>query len=137
MGNRVGVIFHNDWYEFSPLLYSHNGADEIPILVQTFLKEYDKQHKRCNTDGHLYNPEHMMVGFIQSLNKNVHMRIESLTEYQINMLKEHHEYPNCFDGGCWIINISILNYGKTECGDNYYLKNDNIVTDELESVYDC
>lgn len=136
MGNRVGIIFHNDWYEFSPLFYSHNGADGIPILVQKFLKDYDKQYQRCNNDGHLYNPEHMMLGFIQSLNKSVHMRIENLTEYQINTLKDHHQYLNCFDGGCWIVNISILNYGSTECGDNYFLKNNNIVNDELQSVYD-
>ena len=92
MGNRIGVIFHDNWNDFSPLFYSHNGADGIPFNVQNFLKNYDDKYKRCNNDGYLYNPEHMMLGFIQSIDKHVSMRIENLSDSQIDILKEHKEY---------------------------------------------
>ena len=136
MSNNIGVIFHDNWEEFSPLLYCHNGAVGIPLFVQDYLKNYDIEHKRNRNGGHLYNPEHMIIGFVQSLNKDIHMRVQNLTEEQIDILKEHHECQNYFDGGCWIIDVSVYNYGNTECGGIYYLDNDNIVNDELKSDYD-
>jgi hypothetical protein len=135
MGNRVGVILHEDWNNFSPLLYSHNGANLIPFKLQEYLKQYIKDHNLDNHDGHLYNEEHMMLGFIQSLDKDVHMRIESLSESSIQKLQDEHDYPNCFDCGCWIVNVSTGNFGETVSGDGYYLDNDNIVKDELNSEY--
>ena len=132
MGNRIGVIFHYDWEEFSPLFYSHFGAESIPFKLQKYLKDYDIQYKRCNTNGHLYNPEHMMLGFIQSLDKDIHMRIQNLNECNLEFLQNNHNYPNCFEGGCWKVNVSENNFGKTVCGGNYLLEHDNIVQDELE-----
>ena len=43
MGNRVGVIFHEDWGDFSPLLYSHYGADLIPFQIKEYIIKYYKQ----------------------------------------------------------------------------------------------
>ena len=113
MGNRVGVIFHEDWKEFSPLMYSHYGAELISFEMQDFIKEYYKENDiKDYTDGHKYNPCHMMVGFIQFIDKDIHIRIENLEQFQIEKLKSKHEYPNCFDGGCLIINVSRKHYGE-------------------------
>jgi hypothetical protein len=133
MSNRIGVIFHDDWNDFSPLMYAHNGGSSIPFEIKDFLIEYYKEHDINNhTDGHLYNPSHMMVGFLQFLDKDIHMRVENLSDRQINTLKQEREYPNCFDSGCWIINISNKNYGDTITGDDRFnLKNDNLFSDEL------
>lgn len=133
MSNRIGVIFHEDWNDFSPLMYSHHGGSSIPFEIKDFLVEYYKEHDINNhTNGHKYNPSHMMVGFLQSLDKSIHMRVENLNDRQINTLKQEHEYPNYFDSGCWIVNISNKNYGDTITGDDRFnLKNDNLFSDEL------
>jgi hypothetical protein len=135
LGNRVGVVFHEDWQEFSPLLYSHYGANLLPIEIQNYLKKYKDDYSLDNHSGHLFNPCHMMVGFLQSIDKDIHIRVENLSNNQIVLLQTTNEYPNCFEGGCWIINISTKNFGQTICGDGYILVNENIVEDELESEY--
>lgn len=135
MGDRVGVIFHEDWNEFSPIMYSHYGANSMPFQIQNYIKEYHEKYNIDDNSGHKYNPCHMMVGFIQYLDKDIHIRVESLESFQIDKLKNEHEYPNCFEGGCWIINVSKNNYGDTIVGDNYYLDNENIYKDELKSDY--
>lgn len=136
MGNRVGVVFHENWNEFSPLLYSHNGADLIPFQIQNYIKEYYSKHNIDNRDGHEYEPSHMMAGFIKFLNEDIHMRIENLEKFQIDKLISDHEYPNNFEGGCWIINVSRNNYGGTIEGDNYWLYDGNIFKDKLKNSYD-
>lgn len=112
MGNRVGVIFHEDWKEFSPLLYSHYGANLMPYQIQEYIVKYYKQHDVNVNDGHKYEPNHMMAGFIKFLDEDIHIRIENLTEVQINKLKNEHNYPNYFEGGCWIVNVSRGSYGE-------------------------
>ena len=54
-------------------------------------------------------------------------RIENLTAFQINKLKNEHEYPNYFDGGCWIVNISRNNYGEVIKGDIDWIDMGNIL----------
>ena len=138
MSNSIGVIFHEDWKEFSPFMYSHYGANCIPFELQNFLKEYHNENdiKDC-TDGHKYNPCHMMVGFLQSIDKDIHIRVENLEDFQIEKLKNNHEYPNYFSGGCWIINISHEHYGETIGNEGYYLDNNNLFLDKLKNEWDC
>ena len=136
MSDSIGLIFHENWNEFSPLMYYHYGADGTPFQIQNYMKQYLQEHELNNRDGHIFSPCHMMVGLLQSMSKSVHIRVENLTEQQIETLQEHHDYPNYFDGGCWIINVSTDNFGDTVCGDNYTLENDNIVKDELKSIYE-
>ncbi len=128
MGNRIGVIFHEDWNDFSPLLYSHYGADFIPLKIQEYIREYYEKYDINNHDGHEYDPCHMMAGFIKFLDVDTHMRIQNLDRSQINKIQNKHEYPNCFEGGCWIINVSRKNYGRTTGNTNYSLENNNIYT---------
>ena len=135
MGNRVGIILHEDWEEFSPLLYSHYGAELRVCQLREFLIQYKKEHDLDNHDGHLYNPCHMMVGYLQHIDKNVHIRVENLSDDSIKQLQETHEYLNGFDGGCWIVNVSTKNFGETIEGDNYYCDG-NIVDNDLKSPYD-
>lgn len=111
MGNRVGVILHNNWEEFSPLLYSHYGADTIFPNLKTYLKKYELDNSKNSHSGHIYNCKHMMVGFIQTLDPDIHIRIESLDFSNINKLKNHKTYPNYFEGGCYIVNVSEDKYG--------------------------
>ena len=59
MGNRVGIIFHEDWEEFSPLLYSHYGSELRVMQLQDYLREYKEEHSLDNHDGHKYSPEHI------------------------------------------------------------------------------
>lgn len=117
MGNSVGVIFHEDWENFSPLLYSHYGADLIPFQIKEYIVKYYNQYDINDNDGHKYEPSHMMASFIKFLDEDIHIRIENLADFQINKLKNEHEYPNYFDGGCWIVNISRNNYGEVIKGD--------------------
>lgn len=134
MGNRVGLILHEDWNEFSPLLYSHHGADSLPWELQNYLRQYILDNDiNDNCDGHKFNCCHMIVGFIQSTSKNIHVRVENLSNLEIQKLIDEHECSNCFDGGCWIVNVSTKNYGAVSGdGDNgYILKNNNIVFDEF------
>jgi hypothetical protein len=139
MSNSVGVIFHEDWKEFSPFLYSHYGADTVPFYLQNFIREYykkwDIKDEKNTHDGHKYNPCHMMVGFLQSIDKDIHIRVENLDEYYINKLIKNHEYDNCFSGGCWIVNVSIEHYGETVIGNGYCLDNDNLLLDKLKNEY--
>jgi len=136
MGNRVGIIFHEDWKEFSPLLYSHNGAELRVVQLQDYLRKYEKEHNLDNHDGHLFNPCHMIVGYIQFIEKDIHMRVERLSDDSIKKLQKTHEYLNGFDGGCWIVNISTKNFGETVEGGNFYCNN-NIVKNDLKSTNDC
>jgi hypothetical protein len=136
MGNRIGVIFHDDWNEFSPLLYSHNGANLIPFQIQAYIRDYYEKHDINNIGGHEYKPSHMMAGFIKFLKEDTHMRIKNLNKNQIDILINNNEYPNCFEGGCWIINVSRKNYGATVEGDGYWLDNANIFKDKLLNDYD-
>ena len=136
MGNSIGVIFHNNWEEISPFLYSHYGADIIPFEIQSYLREYLATHSLDNHDGHKYSSEHMIVGFIQSIDKDIHMRVESFSDKMTELLIKNQKYSNCFDAGCWIINVSTDHFGETVVGDNYTLENNNIVQDELKSIYD-
>lgn len=132
-----GVILHNNWDGFSPLLYSHYGENTIPFQLKKYLTEYKEKHNFDNHDGHLYYCSHMMAGFISTLEENVHIRIENLAYDSQVLLQNEHEYPNGFDGGCWIVNVSTDNYGET-CIDtgSYKLQSDNIVDDDIESNYD-
>jgi hypothetical protein len=77
----------------------------------------------------------MMVGFLQSIEKDIHIRVENLCDFQIDKLEKDHKYPNCFSGGCWIIDVSRENYGKTITDNNiYYLDNSNIFSDEIKNI---
>lgn len=136
MGNRVGVILHDNWNDFSPLMYSHYGAEYIVIKLQEFLREYKNKYDMTNNDGHQYNPCHMIVGFLQSLEPDIHRRVENISDYGIEKLKADKEFPNYFDGGCWIVDVSKTNYGETVVGDNFTLENDNIVNDKLINEYE-
>jgi hypothetical protein len=130
LGNRIGVILHRDWEEFSPLMYSHYGAGSRVFQLQNFLIEYRQNHQLPNNDGHLYNPCHMMVGFLQSIDKDIHTRVKGLDDHQVQNLQKIHEYPNAFDGGCWIVNVSPDNFGETVEGDGFTCQG-NIVGNEL------
>ena len=135
MGNRVGIILHNNWMDFSPLLYSHNGAECRVWQLQQYLREYKSKHDVLNNDGHIYNPEHMMVGFIQSFDPDIHTRVECLSDSQIFNLQGERDYPNCFDGGCWIVNVNPEHYGETD-GDYSERYRGNIVQNELEEDFE-
>lgn len=111
MGNRVGVIFHEDYELFSPLLYSHNGGN---LITEQFIEEYlDSYHEiyLVNDDGHKYDCEHMMYGFIQGIGIDLHNRISSINDSELKLL---HEYKNCFENGCFLVNVSFKNYGIIE-----------------------
>ena len=139
MSDRIGVIFHKNWEEFSPLVYVNNGGKYIPYCIQDFLKEYYIQYDiKNNSNGYEYNPNHMLVGFLQSLEKDKQIRTENLTDLNLDILIKEQSYPNCFDGGCWIVDVSRYNYGETVIdGEGYYiLDNDNIFSDELKNAYD-
>ena len=136
MGNRIGIIFHENWQDFSPLLYSHYGAELIPFQLQQYIKNYYQKYDMKSNDGHLYNPSHMMAGFINYLAESVHIRVENLTKENIDKLQSENKYLNSFDGGCWIINVSKDNYGETVVGDNYWLENGNILNDRLRNDYE-
>ena len=133
MGNRIGVIFHDNWKEFSPLLYSHFGADSIPLQLQEYLRNYYENMSRLDNDGHKYNPCHMLVGFLQSIKKDIHIRIENLDKDQIESILFNKEYKNCFEGDCWIINVSRDYFGiNTTCRNNIlYNNNENIKVEDL------
>jgi hypothetical protein len=108
MGNRVGVIFHEDYERFSPLLYSHFGGS---VINESFISEYLDSYKDLypiNDDGHKYNCEHMMYGFMQSIGVDLHNRICNV---DYDRLKETQDYPNFFDNGCFLVNVSFVNFG--------------------------
>lgn len=108
MANRVGVIFHEEYENFSPLLYSHFGGN---VINENFIKEYLDSYKDLyptNDDGHKYDCEHMMYGFMQSIGVDLHNRICCV---DCDILKETQDYPNCFDNGCFLVNVSFDNYG--------------------------
>lgn len=141
MGNRVGVIFHENWNCFSPLLYSHWGAEYIPWKIQEYVKDYyvEHQHGLNGHDGHKFNASHMMLGFVQTLDKDIHMRVENLSDEDIKNIIEKRELENNFDGGCWLVNIAPDHYGDIS-GDGiyfgHYLKNDNMLNEfERECNY--
>lgn len=127
MGNRVGVIFHKNWEDFSPLLYSHYGADLMPFQIQEYITNYYTQNNINDNDGHKYEPSHMMVGFIKFLDEDIHIRVENLTELQIDKLRNEHNYPNYFDGGCWIVDVSKGSYGEAVKGDVDWIDMGNIL----------
>lgn len=112
MGNRVGVIFHNNYKYFSPLLYSHHGGN---LITETFIREYLDSYRELypiqDGDGHKYDCEHMMYGFIQGIGVDLHNRISGM-DYE--RLQETQDYPNCFDNGCYFVNVSCDNYGRIE-----------------------
>ena len=137
MANRIGLIFHNDYKEFSPLLYSHHGANSLIYEVQDFLREYYKKYDISDcVDGHKYNSCHMMVGLLQHLDNDIHIRISNLSDCNIEILKSEHEYYNCFDGGVLIINVSNKNFGKLDGNNDYNLENDNLFSDNIEHMED-
>lgn len=109
MGNRVGIIFHNNWEEFSPLLYSHHGGCQITKeLIEEFINSYRELYPVCD-DGHKYDCDHMMYGFIQSVGVDLHNRICSIDD---SVLKETRAYRNAFDCGCFLVNVDFDNYGE-------------------------
>jgi len=130
MGNRIGIILHDDWEYFSPLLYSHYAADCRVWQLQKYLREYKVKHEIPNNDGHKYNPSHMLVGYLQSFNPDIHTRVENLSDDQIEEIRENHFYSNCFDGGCWIVNINPYHFGQTH-GDYSFKYKNNIVDNDL------
>lgn len=134
MANRIGVIFHENWEFFSPLLYSHYGGNLLPLKIREYITQYHKKHDTSDGDGHKYEPSHMMAGFIKYLDEDIHMRVENLTESQIKRLKNEHKYPNYFDKGCWIINVSRNNYGKTIKGDIDWVDIGNILKRDIGSL---
>lgn len=140
MGNRIGVIFHKNFEEFSPLLYDHYAADSLPRLLQEYLRDYKASHK-SQESGHTYNPAHMMADFIGYIADNEpfgndHIRVENLSPIKIEKLQTVHEYLNCFEGGCWIVNVDFENFGDAIQESGYVLYKNNIVDDELDSKYD-
>lgn len=137
MSNRIGVIFHNDYEGFSPLIYSHYGANSLIFEIQSFLREYYKKYdiNDC-TDGHKYNSCHMMVGLLQYIENDIHIRVENLSDSSIEILENEHEYINCFDGGVLIINVSNENFGKVDGDNSYFLNNDNLFSDDIENIED-
>lgn len=112
MGNRVGVIFHENWDNFSPLLYSHYGADTMSYSLKTFIKDYKTKHPE-KTSGHLYDASHMMANFIKFLDEDIHMRIDNLSDVAYDSIQHSHIYDNCFEGGCMLVDVSFGNYGNT------------------------
>jgi hypothetical protein len=136
MGSRIGLIFHDNWEEFSPLMYHHFGENSIPFEVQKFIQNYYDKHNTNTGNGHEFSPGHMMVEFLQTLDKNIHMRVQNISDKQIKILKQNYDYPNYFDGGCYIINIAKDRYGETICGEGYFLDNNNILTDKLKNQWD-
>jgi hypothetical protein len=137
MGKSIGIIFHDNWEDFSPLMYSHYGADSEIFFVQRFLREYYKENNINEHDRYKYDPCHMMVGFLQSIDKNIHIRVQNLSDFHIEKLDNDHIYLNCFDGGCWIINVSREHFGEINTDSySYYLDNNNIFNDEIKREYD-
>lgn len=135
MGNRVGVILHNSFSSFSPLFYSHYGADYIPYRLRTYLVEYYSKNPRNTNDGHLYNCKHVMTGFIKALPPNVHERVESLSCDASMEVANDGMYQNCFDGGCYIVDVSTENYGQV-VGDGHVKFQRNNIMNAIEEDID-
>lgn len=108
----------------------------IHIQLQEYLKEYRIHNDINENDGHKYASEHMIVGFMQFIDKDIHMRVSNLDEYDIKIIKEKNNCDNCFSGGCWIVNVSKTNFGIISGDINYSLENNNIITDKLKSMED-
>lgn len=112
MGNRVGIIFHNNWDDFSPLLYSHNGGYQITKeFIEEFLNSYRELYPVCD-DGHKYDCEHVMYQFIQSVGVDLHNRICSLSESEVHALSSDYWYRNYFESGCFLVNVDFNNFGE-------------------------
>ena len=133
MSNPVGLIFHNNWEYFSPLLYSHYGADVLPrFKLQRYFVQYRKKHPTKNNDGHLYDCCHMMRGFIQTLDEDIHERISSLSEESISRIKSTHLYSNAFCGGCYLINVSEDKFGIVDGDGRFNFVNNNVLNDLID-----
>lgn len=126
---------HENWNHFSPLFYSHNGTELRVMQLQKYLRDYRLKYPTSNNDGHLYNASHMMVGFVQSIEPNIHMRVENLSPLEIQAIKGIHKYQNCFDGGCWIIDVSENNFGDTIEG-TCLTCDGNIVANDLRNKWE-
>lgn len=137
MSNRIGVIFHNDYESFSPLIYSHYGANSLIFEIQNFLRGYyNKYDINDCIDGHKYNSCYMTVGLLQYIENDVHISVENLSYSDIEILESEHEYVNCFDGGVLIINVSNQNFGKVDGDNSYLLKNNNLFSDDILHIED-
>ncbi len=124
MGNRVGVIFHENYKYFSPLIYDHFGADNMLDHIHNYIEDYEKKYSKDINDGHLYSCGHMLVGFLRFIEADKHIRVENLSDDQIENLKFKHNYPNFFEGGCFLVNIDKSNCGNIENYNTLRDKND-------------
>jgi len=111
MGNRIGVIFHEDWNCFSPLLYSHYGASTIRNDLQVFLEDYKTRYP-VKTSDHLYNTAQMMASFIKFLDEDIHLKIANIPDVAYDRLQRAHHYYNGFEGGCILANVTMEHYGE-------------------------
>ena len=126
MSNSIGVIFHNNWADYSPLFYSHYGANIIPIELKEFCKNYKCNHNLDTNYGHLYECCHIIVNFISMLRTDMYMRIESLNDETQTYITNNHEYLNCFDSGCLLVNVAFDKFGDLDT-DNWDIVEDNVM----------
>ena len=132
MGDRVGVIFHNNFEDFSPLFYSHYAASSTPYKVRRYLMKYNSTVPKNNRDGHMYNCKHIMCGFIKTLDDSIHERVESISQDIMDEIATTKVYLNYYDGGCYIIDVSEKNFGNVSGDGNLNFIDNNILNDTSE-----
>jgi hypothetical protein len=114
MGNRIGIIFHENYEYFSPLIYDHFGGENMKNWVYAYLEDYNKKYCKEDHDGHLYNCDHIVVGYLVFIKADRDVRVENLSNEQLEELKLNHKYFNEFDAGCLLINVEKNNFGNID-----------------------
>jgi hypothetical protein len=106
MGNRIGIIFHENYKYFSPLIYDHFGGEYMIELVRAYLKE--------DRNGYIYNCGCAAVVYLAYIKAGRYVRIENLSDSQLERLKLDHKYSNEFDASCLLVNVEKSNFGNID-----------------------
>ena len=114
MGNRIGIIFHENYKYFSPLIYDHWGGEDMKERIYSYLEYYNEKYYEEEHDGHLYNCGHMAVGYLVFIKADKDVRVENLSDSELERLKLDHNYPNEFDYGCLLVNVNENNFGNID-----------------------
>jgi hypothetical protein len=77
-----------------------------------------------------------MAGFIKALPQNYHERIESLPKDESLKIANDGVYQNCFDGGCYIIDVSTENFGQVVGDGHVKFQRNNIMNPIEEDIYE-
>ena len=119
MSNRVGYIFHEDFDNFSPLLYVGNGGYGSYYQLKTFINQYLEQHGGDTSNGMLFSADATLYDFIIHLGYSpTSCRLKNLNNEATVCIRRDHIYKNCFDSGCYIVNVSHKSFGEID-GDGH------------------